>query len=130
MFEEDKKLYWQEEFKDICEGVTFKFRKMNTVEHLNMVTKNVEFESLDGDRAEFFIKKCLSLAIWSKDGVNWTPVIDGEGNAKLPELDTNPSIALDLFYYFKREVLLPVFTESKTFQDSMKAVKEESAKKN
>lgn len=130
MFEEDKKLYWQEEFKEICDGVTFKFRKMNTVEHLNMVTKNVEFENMDGDKAEYFIQKCLSLAIWSKDGVNWTPVVDADGNAKLPELDTNPSIALDLFYYFKREVLLPVFTGSKTFQNSMKAVKEDLEKKN
>lgn len=121
---EERKLYWQEEFKDICEGIVFKFKKMNTVEYLNMVTRNVEFEKLDGEKAEYFIQKCLSLAVWSKDGQTWNALIDSEGNAKLPELDANPSIALDLFYYFKREVLLPVFTGSKTFQNSMKELTE------
>lgn len=130
MFNEEKKLYWQEEFTDICEGVTFRFRKMNTVEHLNMVTRNVEFEQLEGEKAEYFINKCLRMAMWTKDGKTWNNLIDEEGNAKLQELDVNPSIALDLFYYFKREVLLPVFTGSKTYQNSMKEILEGSDKKN
>lgn len=123
---EDKKAYWTIEYKDLCDGVTFRFKKMNTVEHLNLVTKNVEFESLDGEKAEYFINKCLSIAMWTKDGTTWNNLVDAEGNAKLPELELNPSIALDLFYYFKKDVLLPVFTESKTFRNSMKALEEEA----
>ena len=123
---EENKVYWKIEYTDLCEGVTFRFKKMNTVEHLNLVTKNVEFESLDGDKAEYFISKCLSMTQWTKDGNTWNNLVDAEGNAKLPELETNPSIALDLFYYFKKDVLLPVFTESKTFRSSMKALEEEA----
>ena len=70
------------------------------------------------------------MAMWTKDGKTWNNLIDEEGNAKLQELDVNPSIALDLFYYFKREVLLPVFTGSKTYQNSMKEILEGSDKKN
>jgi len=126
---EEKQIYYEIEYKDLCDGVTFRFKKMNTVEYLNLVTKNVEFESLDGERAEYFISKCLSMTQWTKDGINWNSLVDAEGNAKLPELDRYPSIALDLFYYFKKDVLLPVFTESKTFQNSMKAVQQEMEEK-
>lgn len=108
--------YWERTYTELLDGVQFKFKKMNTVEMLNLVTKNVDFERLEGDKAEFFISKSLQTTIWSRDGVNWTPLVDAEGNAKLPELDTNPSVALDLFYAFKRDVLAPVFTGSKTFQ--------------
>lgn len=118
--------YWEKEYKDLCDGVVFKFKKMNTVEHLNLVTKNVDFENLDGGRAEYFIQKCLSLTLWTKDGSTWNKLIDDEGNSKLPELDVNPSIGLDLFYYFKKDVLIPVFLESKTFQNSMKEVQAET----
>jgi len=120
MEEKENKIYWETIHEDICDGVKFKFKKLNTVEHLNLVTKNVDFERLDGEKAEFFINKCLQYTLWSKDGNNWTQLIDVEGNAKLPELERNPSIALDLFYMFKRDVLAPVFTESKTFQNFMK----------
>lgn len=120
------KNYWETEYKDLCEGVTFRFRKMNAIEHLNLVTKNVDFENMDGGRAEYFIQKCLENTMWSRDGENWAKLIDSEGNAKLKELDTNPSIGLDLFYYFKKEVLIPVFLESKTFQNSMRAEAEKA----
>lgn len=114
---EEKKNYWEIIYEDIFEGIKFKFKKMNTVEHLSLVTKNVDFERMDGDRADYFINKCLQNTLWSKDGANWTPLVDAEGNAKLKELEENPSIALDLFYSFKRDVLTPVFTGSKTFQN-------------
>lgn len=112
----DNKNYWENIYEDIHEGIKFKFKKMSTVEHLSLVTRNVEFEKLDGERADYFINKCLQNTLWTRDGTNWTPLIDAEGNAKLKELDTNASIALDLFYSFKRDVLAPVFTGSKTFQ--------------
>ena len=126
----ERENYWEREYKDLCDGVTFKFKKMNTIEHLNLVTKNVEFERLDGDRAEYFIQKCLRLVIWTKDGVTWNNLVDEEGNSKLPEMNNNASIGLDLFYCFKRDVLMPVFTESKTFQNSMREIREESATTN
>ena len=126
----ERENYWEKEYKDLCDGVTFKFKKMNTIEHLNLVTKNVEFERLDGDRAEYFIQKCLRLVIWTKDGVTWNNLVDEEGNSKLPEMNNNASIGLDLLYCFKRDVLMPVFTESKTFQNSMREIREESATTN
>ena len=122
--------YWEVTYKDIIDGVVFKFKKMNPIEHLNLVTKNVEFERLDGDNAEYFIKKCLQTTLWSKDNQTWNPLVDSEGNSKLPELSNHMSAALDLFYYFKKDVLLPVFTESKTFQRSISAIQEEQAEKN
>lgn len=112
--------YWEIIYSDICEGIKFKFKKMNTVEHLSLVTKNVDFDNLDASKADYFISKCLQNTLWSKDDINWNPLIDGEGNAKLGELASNVSIALDLFYAFKRDVLVPVFTGSKTFQNFMK----------
>ncbi|MEG1565324.1 MAG: hypothetical protein RR342_01100 [Bacilli bacterium] len=115
--EEEKKKYWEIIYDKLCENIKFKFRKMNTVEHLGLVTKNVDFERLDGEKANTFITKCLQNTIWTKDDNTWSPLVDAEGNAKLKELESNPSIALDLFYYFKRDVLAPVFTESKTFQN-------------
>ena len=119
--------YWEKEITNLCDGIIFKFKKMNAVEHLNLVTKNVDFERLDGDRAEYFINKCLSMTIWSRDGQNWNNLIDAEGRSKLPEFEDNVSIGLDLFYYFKRDVLAPVFLESKTFQNSMKEIEQEIA---
>lgn len=114
--EQEEKAYWEETFTDLIKGVIFKFKKMNPIDHLNLVTKNVDFERMDGDNAEYFIKKCLQMTIWSKDGVTWNSLVDSEGNSKLPELERKMSVALDLFYYFKKYVLLPVFFESKTFQ--------------
>ena len=108
--------YWENTYKDLIDGVVFRFKKMNPIEHLNLVTKNVDFERLDGDNAEYFIKKCLQMTLWTKDNVTWNTLVDSEGNAKLPELERKMSAALDLFYYFKKDVLLPVFFESKTFQ--------------
>ena len=127
---EDREYYWEKEYKDICEGVTFKFKQMNTIEHLNLVTKNVSFERAEGDAVEYFIKKCLSMVKWSKDGVNYNDLIDGDGNSKLPEMKANMSIALDLFYKFKSDVLAPVFTESKTFQEVTREFQKESEKTN
>lgn len=121
----ENKNYWETIYEDIYEGIKFRFKKMNTVEHLNLVTKNVEFEKLDGDKADYFILKCLQNTLWTKDGVNWNSLVDAEGNSKLNELTSNMSIALDLFYAFKRDVLMPVFTGSKTFQNFMKGSQEE-----
>lgn len=115
--------YWKIEYTDIFEGITFKFKQLNPVEHIGLVTKNIEFEQMDGDKADFFIQKSLQSTLWSKDGKTWNTLIDEGGNAKLPELATNPSIALDLFYKFKKDVLYPVFSESKTFQSIIEAQK-------
>lgn len=124
--ENENKNYWETVYDDVIDGIKFKFKQMNPVEHLNLVTKNVEFERLDGADAEYFIKKCLQITLWTKDGSTWNALVDANGNSKLPELASHMSAALDLFYYFKKDVLLPVFTESKTFQRSISAMQEES----
>lgn len=112
----ENKQYWEQTYKDVLDGVVFRFKKMTPVEHISLVTKNNEFERLDGKDSQYFIHKCLQNTLWSKDNQTWNPLVDFEGNARLPELESNMAVALDLFYYFKKDVLLPVFTESKTFQ--------------
>lgn len=114
--------YTKIKYDDICEGVLFKYAQMNPVEIIGLTTRNVSFSSLSfkGTDIESMVELCLRKIVWSKDdGKTWTPIIDAEGNAKLPELDKNPQIGLDLFYRFRKDVLTPVFIESKTFQNSM-----------
>lgn len=128
--QQEEPLYWENSYKDLIDGIVFKFRKMNPVEHLNLVTKNVNFEEMDGKDAEYFIQKCLQMTLWTKDGQTWNPLVDDEGNARLPELERNMSVGLDLFYYFKKDVLLPVFFGSKTFQKLTSEGLESSSQKN
>lgn len=114
-------------YDDICEGVIFKYKPMTPVEVIGLATRNISFSgvSFDGTDIESMIKLCLDKVMWSKDeGTTWTAVVDSLGNAKLPELNTHPQIGLDLFYRFRRDVLSPVFIESKTFQSSMSQQKE------
>ena len=113
--------YWKTEYTDLCDGVTFKFKQLNPVEHINLVTKNIEFEKLNGDKAQYFIQRTLENTIWTKDGTTWNPLVDSNGNPRLPELNTKPAIAFDLFCKFKADVLYPVFSESKTFQSFIQA---------
>ena len=113
----DKK-YYEIEYTDLMEGVTFKFKKLNPIEHLGLVTANIT-EDNKTDFTEQY-KKFLINVLWTKDGTNWMPLIDSEGNSKLKEFEDNVAIGLDLIYRFKNEVLNPVFTESKTFQDIIK----------
>ena len=110
------KNYWEIEYGDLIPGVKFRFKKMSAVEHINLVTKNIDFSSMGMDKSDAFIQRCLELTSWSKDGEHWNDLINSDGRAKLPELENSMNAALDLFFYFKKDVLMPVFTESKTYQ--------------
>ena len=108
--------YWETIYDDIFEGVQFKFKKLNPIEHINLVTYNTKDIEGPGVGNELFIRKCAKYLLWSKDGSNWFPIVDDLDNSRLPELDENPSILLDLFCRFRKDVLVPVFLESKTYQ--------------
>lgn len=109
--------YWNKEYSDICENVIFKVKQINPVELLDLVMVNLELKSSKSDKRQEFIKSCLSNIIWTKDGMNWYELIDHEGRNRLPESETNPTIIFDLYTQFQTDVLVPVFTESKTFQN-------------
>ena len=108
--------YYELKYNDILEGVTFKFKKMNPVEHLSFVLKLPDNEQNGVDKAQTFIQKVLENCLWSKDEQNYFPLVAEDGSARLPELIDNPQISLIMFARFKQEVLVPVFTESKIFQ--------------
>ena len=112
--------YWNNEISNIYEGVTFKFKKLSPITHLSLVTRNTSIDSSPSEVLDNFIKQCLLNVLWTKDGNKWLPLVDDAGNSRLPEADEHPEILFDLFNSFRTEVLLPVFTESKTFQNFIK----------
>ena len=106
--------YWEKIYTDIYDGVSFKIKKINPIDHINLACYNMNSKTeLDNDS---FIKQCVKHCLWSKDGYTWFPVIDDLGNARLPEVEEHPAIIFDLYYNFRQDVLVPVFLESKTFQ--------------
>lgn len=115
------KEYWTHEYNDIYDGVVFKIKQINAIELLNLVMTNLELKGSKISQKQEFMQECLKHIIWTKNGMDWYELIDYEGRARLPELDTNPSIAFDLYSIFSTDVLTPVFYESKTFQNLTKA---------
>lgn len=115
------KEYWTTEYADICDGVIFKVKQMNPIELLNLVMINLELKGTKIKQKQEFTQCCLENFIWTKDGMQWFELIDSNGRSRLPELDTNPAIAFDLYTVFSADVLTPVFYESKTFQNLTQA---------
>lgn len=116
--------YYEKEHKDLVEGFSFKFKKLNPIDHLSLVTQNIDIEKLEGENAKGFILNCMRNVIWRKGESDWGTLTDSEGNCKTVELEDNPSLFLDLYYRYKQEVLLPVFIESKTFQNLISTKKQ------
>ena len=117
-------------FNDLIDGISFKFKDLNPIELINLVSKNIDFgKSEKYDEDEKFIRKVLLNVLWSKDGATWIPLIQEDGTERLPELKTNKTVSLDLFYRFRSKVLAPVFYESKTFQNLMKETKTKKIEK-
>lgn len=110
------KEYWEQELTDICEGVMFKFKQTNPIDLINLVTDSIDYEKANNSRKRQFVTQCLQQVIWTKNGTDWFPLVDSDSNPRLPEFKTNPVIGFDLFFRFRRDVINPVFTESKTFQ--------------
>ena len=88
----------------------------DTSQNLHIHLKAGE-QKLDGDKAEYFISKCLSMTQWTKDGNSWNPLLNANGSARLPELETHPEIGFDVYFEYVKEVISPVFIESKTFRN-------------
>ena len=114
------KEYWNEEYTDICEGVMFKFKQTNPIDLINLVTDSLDYEKSSPVVKKQFVTQCLNQVVWTKNGTEWFPLIDVDGNPRLPEMRNNPSVGFDLFFKYRTEVINAVFTESKTFQSLTK----------
>lgn len=113
--------YTQKEYKDLLDGVVFKVKAINPIDMLNLTMANIDPQTRQLKYQKDFLQECMKQFIWTKDGMQWFPLIDDDGRARLPELDTNPSLMLDLMFEFRKDVLMPVFTESKTFHSPTEA---------
>lgn len=112
---EDKK-YYEVTYDDLLEGVKFKFRKLNPVDLLNICTKDGN-KLVKGKNDKDYFQEILSNILWTKNDIDWFPLISEDGSSRLPEYDDQPSLGLDLLFLYKEKVINPVFTESKTFQN-------------
>lgn len=113
--------YTQKEYKDLLDSVVFKVKAINPIDMLNLTMANIDPQTRQLKYQKDFLQECMKQFIWTKDGMQWFPLIDDDGRARLPELDTNPSLMLDLMFEFRKDVLMPVFTESKTFHSPTEA---------
>lgn len=104
-----KENFWEEEYKDFMPDVVIKFKKMNSLDVLDLADRNI---GKNGDSKEFK-KDCLKNVLWSKGG-EWFTLMDDDGNVTLKDLKN--STLLDIFFKFRSEVCLPVFTESRAYQ--------------
>lgn len=103
------KKFWEVSYNDFMPEVNIKFKKMLSLDVLDLADRNVSGE---GNTKQFKLD-CLRNVVWSKGG-EYFPLMDEVGNITLEGI-SNSSV-LDIFYTFRREVLLPVFTESRTYQ--------------
>lgn len=116
--------YYDKLITDLCPGITFKYKRLNPVEHIALATRNIEAERSNksastnsADLLEQHIKKCLTNILFTKDERTYRPIVNDNGVANFDELNDSPSLALDLYYAYKTDVIQPVFYESKTFQN-------------
>ena len=104
------KEYWEEEFKDLFPGVVFKFKKLNSLDQLDLADRNV---GKNGESKQFKLD-CLRNVVWTKNNSDWFDLMDEYGNCTLQELP--PSTLLDIFFKYRNVVCLPVFTESRAYK--------------
>jgi len=116
--------YWTKEYTDLCEGVIFRIKKINPIELINLATAAIDFETATWDRRSVLITNTLRQMQWTKNNETWFPLIEEDGSPRLPELRDQPILGFDVFFAVRRDVLTPVFTESKTFQLLMPDKKE------
>lgn len=124
--EKMKQNFWEDEYKDIMDGAVFKFKKMSSLDVLDLADRNV---GKSGESKEFKLD-CLRNVLWTRDGSKWFDLLDEFGNCTLPE--ATYSTLLDIFFKFRSTVCLPVFTESKTYQtlqEQSEAIKEAKVEK-
>lgn len=102
--------FWEKEYKDFYPNVVFKFKRMRSLDVLDLAERNIT-PSSDGKQ---FKLDCLRNVVWSKNGTDWFDLMDEGGNTTLEGLPY--STLLDIFFKFRSEVCLPVFTESRAYQ--------------
>lgn len=105
----ENKAFWEIEYTDFVPDVVIKFKKMNSLDVLDLADRNI---GKGGDTKQFK-KDCLQNVLWSKGG-EWFTLMDDDGNVTLPDLKN--ATLLDIFFKFRNTVCLPVFTESRTYQ--------------
>ena len=115
--------FWETEYKDFVEGIVIKFKKLNSLDVLDLADRNI---GKNGDSKQFKLD-CLRNVVWTKNGSQWFDLMDEDGNCTLQEV-TAP-ILLDIFFKFRSTVCLPVFTESKTYQDLLEQSEAEKGQK-
>lgn len=109
--------YYETVYDKLIDGVKFKFKKLNPVEHLSLCTGWQTWEKVNGSNYSALINKVLINVIFSKNDTDWFPLVDENGNSRLPEFEDNIWVGMDLFLEYKKKVINPVFTESKTIQN-------------
>lgn len=105
----DKKQFWEVEHKEFVDGVVVKFKKLSSLDVLDLADRNIG----SGSDSKQFKLDCLRNVKWTKNGETWFDLMDEDGNCTLPEMSS--ATLLDVFFTYRREVCLPVFTESKTY---------------
>lgn len=118
--------FWEVEYKDFMPNVIIKFKKMSSLDVLDLADRNI---GKDADSKQFKLD-CLRNVVWTRNGSEWFALMDEDGNVTLPDLPA--STLLDIFFKFRSTVCLPVFTESKTYQSLVaqtEAAKGAAAKK-
>lgn len=106
-------MYYEETFKvKGFDSISFKIDKINPNEHLTIVfavTQTSVSKDLDfNDKAN---DKMLSKIKWNKTGEAYHPLLNTDGSARLPELESSPILLIHLLNEFRKRVVDPVFTE-------------------
>lgn len=114
--------FWEVEYKEFVPNVLIKFKKMNSLDVLDLADRNVNG---DGDSKKYKLD-CLRNVLWTRNGTDWFPIMDEDGNLTLEGVSN--STLLDIFYKFRSTVCLPVFTESKTYQSLVNPTEEADKK--
>lgn len=119
--------FWEHEYKDFVDGVVIKFKKMSSLDVLDLADRNIS--SVTANSKEFKLD-CLRNVAWTKDGEHWFDLMDENGNCTIQDLPY--STLLDIFFKFRSVVCMPVFTESRTYRslsDKSEAAREGQTKK-
>lgn len=119
--------FWEREYKDFVDGVVVKFKKMSSLDVLDLADRNIS--SVTANSKQFKLD-CLRNVAWTKDGEHWFDLMDESGNCTLQDLPY--STLLDIFFTFRSVVCMPVFTESRAYRslsDKAEAAREGQTKK-
>lgn len=106
-------MYYEENFKvKGFDSIDFKIQKINPNEHLTLVFAVTQTAiSKDLNYNDNVNGKMLSKILFTKNGKDWQHIIQDDGAARLPELETSPGILVHLLNEFRKRVVEPVFQE-------------------